>query len=194
MNQDQQVEVTLNNITLKWYSEKGYEIPTQEVQLWATRNGERVKNGTKHRVVKGTKILVDIKDLPPGSGEKITRICTFCQNEFTTPYYAWVKKECSDRCTSCAKRTVRGDGSHSYWVSKLIEQNDDAKCDISGETDKRFLVLHHLLSRSLGGRNIESNYVILSANYHMAFHNWVGGTNVPCTKEQYYEFKEKELK
>jgi hypothetical protein len=94
---------------------------------------------------------------------------------------------------SCqAKKGFKG-GCQDYWVDKLIINNPDAKCDISGETDKRFLELHHLLSRASGGKNEESNFVVLSANYHRAFHRWVGGTNVPCTPEQYYEFKELEL-
>lgn len=41
--------------------------------------------------------------------------------------------------------------------------------------------------------NVEANYVILSANYHLAFHVWNGGTNVPCTPESYAKFKSLEM-
>lgn len=84
-------------------------------------------------------------------------------------------------------------GCHSYWVNALITNNPDAKCDISGETDKRFLVLHHLYSRDNKKEVNKDAYVVLSANYHMAFHVWNGGTNVSCTPEKYYEFKRQEL-
>jgi len=192
MNYDQ-IEVTVNSTTLKWYIEKGYEIPTYTRQLWANLKRGRVKNGVKVGVKRGTKITVKIKDLPPESGEQITRLCTSCSNEFSTTYGAWLKKEQSDRCVTCAKKKVKGDGSHGYWVNKLIANNTNAKCDISNETDKRFLVLHHLDSRTGGGRNTPDNYVVLSANYHLAFHNWNGGMNIRCTKEQYNEFKKQEL-
>ena len=192
MNYDE-IEVTVNGTTLKWYTELGYTVPTHTVQLWAQLRGKRVKNGNKVRVAVGTKIVVKLKDLPPSSNQKITRICTSCSNKFTTTYGAYLKKEQSDRCISCAKKKIKGDGSHGYWVDKLIKNNQKAKCDISGEVDKRFLVLHHLDSRSNGGKNTPSNYVILSANYHLAFHTWNGGMNVLCTKEQYYEFRKQEM-
>lgn len=47
-------------------------------------------------------------------------------------------KEQSDRCTDCAKKKIKGDGSHCYWVGVLITNNKDAICDISGEKDKGF--------------------------------------------------------
>ena len=80
----------------------------------------------------------------------------------------------SESCRSCAAKKGFKGGCHSYWVAKLITNNLNAKCDISGETDKRFLVLHHLLSRKKGGKNTKNNYVVLSANYHTAFHNILG--------------------
>ena len=111
MNYDE-ILVTVNGTTLKWFSEKGYTIPTTARQLWANTKGKRVKNGIKHGVAKGTKIRVKISDLPPASGEKITRLCTSCKKEFTTTYGEWVKKEQTDRCMPCAKVKVKGDGSH----------------------------------------------------------------------------------
>jgi len=185
-----EIEVTVQGRTAKWFMERGYNIPTHKVQLWANVKGKRVKNGVATRVERGTKITVKIEDLPPASNETIYRICTWCDEEFKTRYSAYLKKKESDRCTACAKKGIKGDGSHGYWVKKLITRNPDARCDISGEKDKRFLILHHLLSRSTGGKNTPNNYVVLSANYHMAFHAWNGGTNIPCTPERYYKFKD----
>ncbi len=82
---------------------------------------------------------------------------------------------------------------HDFWKKKLLKDNLEAKCDISGETDKRFLVLHHLHNKADGGLNNETNYVILSNNYHLAFHSWNGGYRTKCTKEYYELFKKEEL-
>lgn len=187
------VEITLNNTQLRWYQDKGYEIPTVLVQLWAkNKNGERVKNGVEARVARGTKLVVKRSDLPPMSNKKLVFRCASCGNEYTTTWGAYRDKKSRD-CKACVLARVKTTGCHSYWVDRLIVNDPRAKCDISGETDKRFLVLHHLLSRKSGGKNEASNYVILSANYHLAFHNWNGGMNVPSTLEQYNEFKRLEL-
>jgi hypothetical protein len=186
------VEVLVNSMTLRWYKEKGYEVPTKEVQLYCkSKSGERIKNGTKHRVPEGTKILVNVNDLPPSSGQIIEFICESCGETGTTTWSAYKKKQ-TNKCRLCQSKLLKDTGSHGYWVKKLIADNPNAKCDISGETDKRFLVLHHLDSRSSGGKDEEENYVILSANYHHAFHQWNGGTNIPCTREQYCKFKQQE--
>lgn len=187
------IEVTVNNSTIKWYKEKGYEIPLHKVQLYYTnKKGEKKKNGIEYRVKKGTKITVKVSDLPPKSNEMITLICEECGKEYTTRY-SFYKTKKTNKCSECQKRILKQEGCHTYWVNKLITNNPNAKCDISGETDKRFLVLHHLLSKNKGGKNTEENYVILTANYHMAFHNELGGTQYGCTPEQYYNFKNKEL-
>lgn len=193
MLKDELVEVEVVNTTIRWFINRGYSIPLEKVQLWATNKGKKIKNGVENRVVRGTKIIVAVKDLPPSSNQVIIFICQTCKNEFTTTWSAYRQKQ-SDNCKSCqAKRGFKG-GCQEYWVDLLIVNNEEAKCDISGESDKRFLELHHLLSRSKGGKNEESNYVVLSANYHRAFHRWNGGTNIPCTPKQYYKFKEEEFR
>lgn len=185
------IDIIINNSELRWYRAKGYKIPTHTVQLWANRQGKKEKNGKSVRVANGTKITVKISDLPPSSNKTVLLICSVCGAEYSTTFGAYKKKQ-ADRCRLCQKRETKGDGTHGYWVKKLVSNNKNAKCDISGEDDKRFLVLHHLISRSLGGRNIVKNYVILSANYHLAFHLSLGGTGLPCTKEQYLAFKSQE--
>lgn len=177
---------------IRWYEQKGYIIPKRKVQLYyINKYGVRKKNGVALRVKKGTKILIDISDLAPCSNAGVPVICPNCGKHFKVRWRTYSDRK-SDKCNDCVKRTVIV-GCHSYWVSKLITNNLDAKCDISKENDKRFLVLHHLRSRNKGGKNEKSNYVILSANYHMAFHNSLGGTSKGCTPKQYYKFKNKEL-
>ena len=194
MLKEEIVEVEVTNNTIKWYESKGYEIPKEEVQLYCyNKLGKKVKNGKDLRVRNWTKIKVNVKDLPPKSNHQVTLVCEECGKEYTTTFQFYSKKK-TDKCTECEKKTPRPNGkSHQYWIRRLITDNPEAKCDISGETDKRFLVLHHLTSKSDGGKNTRKNYVILSANYHMAFHNSIGGTTAGCTPEQYLEFKENEL-
>ncbi|MEN6455487.1 MAG: hypothetical protein ABFD10_14620 [Prolixibacteraceae bacterium] len=189
---EETVEVTINNRLVKWYRSKGYDIPTREVQLYYFKDGKRYKNGKEKRIARGTKILVARKDLMPCSNEIIYFKCETCGKPFTTTWQAH-RKKISNNCKSCqAKKGFKG-GCHSYWVNVLITNNPDARCDISGETDKRFLVLHHLYSKDNKTELSKDAYVILSANYHMAFHVWNGGTNVSCTPEKYLEFKQQEL-
>ncbi len=186
------VEVTINNNQIEWYRSHGYDLPTIEAQLWAkNRKGEVTKNGIERRVAKGTKIYVRREDLPPNSNLRLDFVCEMCGKKFYTQWRAAnLKRSCL--CKACASKQVKDTGCHTYWVGKLITENPDAACDISGEKDKRFLVLHHLLSRALGGKDEPPNYVILSANYHLAFHVWNGGMNVPCHPDDYYRFKEAE--
>ena len=192
MSSQDHIEIELSNSTIRWYRDKGYDIPTHKVQLWFNKNGKKEKHGTKERIKKGTKIIVKINDLQPESNQRINLFCSNCNEKFSTQFKIYRKRK-SDLCKDCAKKRIKGDGSHGYWVNKLITLNPDAKCDISGETDKRFLALHHLDSRKNGGKNTKDNYIILTHNYHFAFHNSLGGTNIPCTKQDYYRFKEKEL-
>jgi hypothetical protein len=187
------VTVEVVNNTIQWYKKKGYNIPTKKVQLWANYKGKRIKNGVEERVQRGTTIQVKPKDLFPRSNKYIGFICNKCGQKSSTSWQAYQNKNDKNRCHMCEKKQLKGTGSHHYWVEQLISKNVEAKCDISGETDKRFLVLHHLRNRKNGGINDPSNYVILSANYHLAFHNWNGGMSVNCTSENYYEFKELEL-
>lgn len=184
------IEITLNSCDIQWFKNKGYLIPTEKVQLWAKNaQGERIKNGMGERVRQGTKLVVRVDDLRPTSNRKVEWTCNNCNQTHKTTYYAFLRKK-STLCRKCYNTTQRNLDSQDYWVDQLIKKNEGAKCAISGETDKRFLVLHHLRSRSSGGENEESNYVVLTANWHLAFHRWMGGHNIPCREEDFYEFKQ----
>lgn len=193
MLKEKKIEITVNNATMRWYKNKGYEIPVETVQLFCkSKQGNKIKNGIEKRIRIGTKIIINTKDLPPKSNKIITFICEECGREATTTWQAYKTKKSNNCCSCQAKKGFKG-GCHTYWVNKLIRNNPKAQCDISGETDKRFLILHHLESRRQSKKDRISNYVILSANYHLAFHNWNGGMSVRCIPKQYYEFKKLEL-
>lgn len=183
-----QIEITMNNSEIQWFKNKGYEIPTEIVQLFCkNKQGKQIKNGVAEKIRVGTKLVVDIDDLPPSSNRKIDWKCSNCGEQQNTSYYAYLGKK-TDLCRRCFNTTQRKLDSHDYWVGQLIRDDLNAKCHISGETDKRFLVLHHLLSKSNGGKNEESNYVVLTANWHTAFHRWMGGFNIPCCPDDFKRF------
>lgn len=185
---DDVIEIVLNSCEFQWYKNKGYDIPTEKVQLWTNgKDGTKKKNGISYRVKNGTSITVKVIDLPPSSNRKIEWVCTCCKQTFKTTYYAFLRKK-SSLCRTCYNTTQRNLDSQDYWAQQLIDKNESARCAISGERDKRFLVLHHLLSISNGGKNEEANYVVLSANWHMAFHRWMGGFNKPCTSRDFDTF------
>jgi DNA-directed RNA polymerase subunit RPC12/RpoP len=183
----QSVEVGLSGRYIKWYERRGYKVPTHAVQCWANKDGRRVKNGIEKRVKEGTKIVVSVKDLPPESNAKVEYVCETCGEKFKTQWKIY-RKKMSGSCKSCAAKKGFKGGCQDYWFDRLIKNNPNAKCDISGISDKRFLQLHHLLSRKDGGKNIEENFMILSANLHTAFHRWAGGNKI-ATPEQYAEFR-----
>lgn len=185
------VRVKVTNNTIKWYVDKGYHVPTEKVQLYAKgTNGQRIKNGIELRIKNNTEIFVKPQDLPPSNKSKVECICSKCGAQFTIKWSDWYKKK-TDMCRYCSSNAPKV-FCHTYWVKKLITDNPDSKCDISGETDKRFLELHHLTSVKDVIATSPEEYVILSANYHRAFHKYISTTK-RCTPELYFEFKRQEL-
>lgn len=194
--------VELNSPKICGYFEsKGYEIPTERYHRGMNRAGKNM--GYRTRYVLGSLIEVKVSDLTPGSHYRVTYTCDTCGVERSTLYNLYLKRqqsEGSDRCPTCAKRvTGRNNGvSHrtgDYGKNSLrlkLLAAPDVVCDISGEPDKRFLVVHHLIPRSRGGQNTVDNMVVLTANYHTAFHRSLGGNGGECGPEQYYEFREQE--
>lgn len=74
---DKEIYVPLYGMNIKYYESLGYEIPRESAI------------GRKKRMVvpKGTKILVNIDDLPEGSNENVRCKCDYCGKEFIRMYY-----------------------------------------------------------------------------------------------------------
>jgi len=186
------IEVKISSNTAKHYKELGYEIPFHTTNHYKKgKFGQKIKNGVRVAVKRGTTIMVKSSDLMKSSNQYVKFICKNCNKSYEIKWANHSRKK-SQYCGMCKFTDNFKGGCHSYWFSKLIVEDPFAKCDISGESDRRFLVLHHLLSRKNGGKDHPDNYVILSANYHHAFHIANGGMNIPSTPEQYYKFKELE--
>jgi len=169
--------VMVHHRNAPWYLSKGYRIPE-----------------SRHypgRPMTGFELEVKTEDIYPGSLQRIPLICEQCGEVYTLRWREYLAK-LSNICSACRLHPDNCH-SHEYWIRRLVSEAEAPECDICGETDKRFLVLHHLLARSNGGANEAKNYVVLSANYHEAFHRSIG-TKSRATPEDYAAFKAKETK
>jgi DNA-directed RNA polymerase subunit RPC12/RpoP/very-short-patch-repair endonuclease len=144
---EKEVLVTINSRTVKYYENKGYFIPRRK-----DRNGRLT-------TPVGTKILVDIKDLPKTSTVKVTKICDDCGKKIEKQYYGniishRVNGDGRDRCLNCAKtkvellkkNNVKYENSLEYWAKEnnrmilMLEFSDKNKKNPSqisfGTSDK----------------------------------------------------------
>lgn len=181
-----------------YYESLGYVIPKEKTEKIG-KSGK--KKGFRDRYILGSVIKISPKHLSVGSHNRIKYTCANCGEIGTTTYNLYVQRQ-TDFCPTCAKKengklnsrfskdvTDTTELSISQWKKIVLTDNPDAKCDITGETDKRFLIVHHLVPRNMGGLNTKENAVILSAQYHQAFHSQYGH-NVGI--KEYEEFKHAE--
>jgi hypothetical protein len=195
-----EVEVTLLSPKdcSKW-KDLGYEIPAERYDRGRNRAGKTL--GYRNRYILGSKIKVKVKDLAPTSHVRILYRCASCGAENTTEYIQYLKRT-TDLCPTCNKsymgkanglvkydRKQRKLFGRTYWNRILIKEAENPMCDISGEKDKRFLVVHHIVPRNLGGEDVEENLVIITANLHQAFHAEYGHN---VGRKEYEEFKARE--
>lgn len=96
---EEEVWVNLTSRNIKYYENKGYEIP-------------RYKNKDGRFAVKvGTKLLVKVENLSEGSNERVTKICDDCGKQMPNHLYAKIlncRKESDgkDRCYSCIRKKL----------------------------------------------------------------------------------------
>lgn len=77
----QEVEVELNSFAIKYYEDKGYEI---------SRKLDKYK---RLKVIKGTKIFVNVKDLPNNSSVFIKVKCDYCNEIINKRYIEYFKNK-----------------------------------------------------------------------------------------------------
>ena len=75
-----EVEITLNNRTIRWYENKGYEIPKYYN-----------KKRCKYIIKSGTKIKVKVEDLTNGSNAIVNCICDECKTKTEMTWYTYRK-------------------------------------------------------------------------------------------------------
>lgn len=185
--------------TFRYYEYLGYRLPPEAFAYrqimspsrGANSKGELRKDGVRRYLP--APYLLEVKDEDVlNTKVLLTFKCSLCPNESVGRYGSFHGLNSFD-CQQCRVGKSFKGGKHKYWLDRFILNDPDAKCDISGVTDKRMLELHHLLSVQSGGKDEPSNYVVLCANYHRAFHRSMGGHVHPCVPEDYYKFKAVEL-
>ena len=107
----QKVEIELTSNTIKYYEEKGYEIPRS------------LNKYNKLKFVRGTKIWVDILDLPLHSGVKVLVKCDYCGKEVPKIYSNYfnehnkiINKDC---CLDCIPIKQKESNLINYGVENI---------------------------------------------------------------------------
>lgn len=106
----EEVWVTLEPKTIKWYEEKGYEIPR-----WTDNRG-------RISVKRGTKILVKVKDLPDSSNVKVDVQCDECWEVLEgipwNNYKKYVREDGKYYCKKCSNNLFGAEKRKNINLSK----------------------------------------------------------------------------
>ena len=90
------VEITINSSDIRWYEDKGYDIP----RYWSQKH-------KKMLVKRGTKMIVRAIDLTMGSHVKVDVACDYCGKVKEVTYKDYLKNhsDLGDCCVKC--RTIK---------------------------------------------------------------------------------------
>lgn len=192
-----EVEVILNNKTIKYYEDLGYEIP-------------RYKNKWEKSVVKrGTKITVKVEDLPKSSKVEVDVTCDCCRKDYRMKYQDYNRYNHDEKiyCNKCSNSVLCSKENHPNWnpnktdeergiqrnypeyteFIKKVLKRDNYTCRCCGKQNDDMEV-HHLNGYDwcIEQRTDETNGVTLCKSCHKNFHSIYGkGRN---TREQFYEW------
>lgn len=193
-----EVEVTLCASNVKYYENLGYVIP---------RNRDKQN---RIRVIKENKLLVNIEDVPKGSGVLVDVEYDCCHKHRKMRYLTYNKQLHDGKiyCSRCANRILNsGDNNnrwnpnktdeereigrsykeYSYFVQRVLVR-DDYTCQCCNKKIDGDAEVHHLdgYDWCKERRIDDTNGICLCANCHKNFHLIYGyGNN---TKEQYEEW------
>lgn len=206
----QEVEITLNSTTMKYYESKGYSIP--KINKTAKRkDGSIYCYKNQYITPKDSTIKVKVEDLPIQSNIKVDVKCDFCGKQHKILYCNYTKCNHDGKyfCRSCAMQELNSRENHPLWnfnktdEERIIERDypeyhafvksclarDNYVCQFC-KTGNKKLVVHHLdgYDWCKEGRTDVTNGVTLCTNCHLSFHSHYGfGSN---TKEQFKEWTE----
>lgn len=121
---DEYVTAGISPQTLKWFEERGYDIPR--------------KKDKKGRInyTKGTKIKVKVTDLPPQSGIKVQCKCEKCgvvrgvtYSTLISRHNSQYKKTGETLCVKCRNGTYSGENNAQYkhGCNRYCEYKNNAK-------------------------------------------------------------------
>lgn len=191
------VKVGLMGGNAEYYEKLGYSIP------------RKINKYGKLTIPRGTKIEVNIKDLPKNSTAKVKVKCDYCNNEKEVAYqsYCLHNHEGKCYCKSCSNSVLNIGENNPNWNTNKTQQDreedrknleydsfikrvlarDDYKCVVCGESHQD-LNVHHLdgYNWCKEKRTDDTNGVTLCKKCHKNFHSIYGyGNN---TKEQFKEW------
>jgi len=109
----QEVEVGINGSNMKYYEDLGYEIPRQKNKQY------------KWTVPNGTKILVNVLDIPPKTSVHILVQCDYCGETYSTTMATYTKihtknKIQKDSCKNCRGKAI-SEKKMKYSYEDMIE-------------------------------------------------------------------------
>lgn len=192
-----EVEVGLNNKTIKYYEDLGYEVPIYK-NKWG-----------KSAVKRGTKITVKVEDLQTNSKTKVKVKCDCCGKEYEIKYYHYNNQNHDGKiyCNECVNTVLHSGENHPNWNPNLTQEEraiqrkypeytdfikrvlkrDNYTCRCCEKHDET-LQAHHLNGYDwcVEQRTDEINGVTLCESCHKNFHSIYGyGNN---TREQFEEW------
>jgi predicted transcriptional regulator len=123
---ESEVLITLNPANIKYYEDKGYEIPKFKTK-WG-----------KISTPRGTTIIVKVKDLSQGSHAKVTKVCDDCGENIPNKKYADILNERlngdgKDRCVKCARTQVE-------MIKRLIIPYEKSLENYAKSNHKEYLI------------------------------------------------------
>lgn len=193
-----EVEINLHNRNIRYYENLGYEIPRYYDKL-----------NHKESVKRGTKIMVNVKDLSHGSQIKIKVQCDYCGKIFDVVYHDYLLNNHDGKtyCNHCASTALISGKNHYKWnpnktneerviardypeyknfVQKVLAR-DNYICQCCGDNHGKMEV-HHLdgYDNHKDKRIDVSNGITLCSSCHGNFHKHYGKGN--NEKWQYIEW------
>ena len=192
-----EIDVALCSQNIPYYENLGYEIPRV-----------KYKDG-KFCVPRGTRIVVDIKDLPKWSNYQVETCCDGCGKIKKMAYSSYNKKLRNDNtiyCITCFNKTKCGENHHNWKPNKtdeerLIERKypeykqfvksvlarDNYTCQCCRNKGHN-LIVHHLDSYDWckEKRTDVANGITMCDTCHKNFHSIYGKGN--NTRKQFEEW------
>lgn len=113
------VEIMINSSDIRWYENKGYDIP----RYWSQKH-------KKMMVKRGTKMIVKVEDLTVGSHARVDVACDYCGQVKNVAYKDYLKNhdDLGDCCVKCRhikyKDTMmkKYGASNSAQVPEIVEK------------------------------------------------------------------------
>jgi hypothetical protein len=123
---EKEVWVTLHNTKIRYYEEKGYEIPRR-----------KDKKG-RMSLPYGTRIKVKTEDLSKQSNVKVTKVCDECGSHILNQEYALINRDRNkgdglDRCINCGRKRIGDSRRNNLKYVKSLEH-------LSKKEEKEYLL------------------------------------------------------